>query len=158
MHPCRETKRKNYRLFGKQLRLSGDAVISKSDTALLSMSPVPGPRFSTQGDRDQPANRRNALPAGALLAVPPLRCGLPHEQSTGSPRNTFDFVLANPDLEYKILGPPKMAVSDRDFLIGLYISTLARDGDELQVGIGAIGDALVYPRKRSRARKRCASD
>jgi acyl-CoA hydrolase len=59
-------------------------------------------------------------------------------------RNTFDFVLANPDLEYKIFGPPKMAVTDRDFLVGLYISTLIRDGGELQVGIGAIGDALVY--------------
>jgi acyl-CoA hydrolase len=59
-------------------------------------------------------------------------------------RNTFDFVLDNADLEYKIFGPPKLAVSDRDFLIGLYISTLIRDGGELQVGIGAIGDALVY--------------
>ena len=59
-------------------------------------------------------------------------------------RDTFDFVLANADLEYRIFGPPKMAVSDRDFLIGLYISTLIRDGGELQVGIGAIGDALVY--------------
>ena len=59
-------------------------------------------------------------------------------------RDTFDFVLVNPDLEYRIFGPPKMAVSDRDFLIGLYISTLIRDGGELQVGIGAIGDALVY--------------
>lgn len=59
-------------------------------------------------------------------------------------RDTFDFVLVNADLEFKIFGPPKMAVSDRDFLIGLYISTLIRDGGELQVGIGAIGDALVY--------------
>jgi len=59
-------------------------------------------------------------------------------------RNTFDFVLVNTELEYKIFGPPKMAVTDRDFLIGLYISTLIRDGGELQVGIGAIGDALVY--------------
>ncbi len=59
-------------------------------------------------------------------------------------RNTFDFVLVNPDLEYKIFAPPKMAVADRDFLIGLYSSVLVRDGGELQVGIGAIGDALVY--------------
>ncbi len=57
---------------------------------------------------------------------------------------TFDLVLENPDLQYKIFGPPKMAVTDRDFLIGLYISTLIRDGGELQVGIGTIGDALVY--------------
>jgi len=59
-------------------------------------------------------------------------------------RGTFDFVLENADLEYKIFAPPKMAVNDRDFLIGLYISTLIRDGGELQVGIGAIGDALIY--------------
>jgi acyl-CoA hydrolase len=59
-------------------------------------------------------------------------------------RDTFDFVLENTDLEYRIFAPPKMAVSERDFLIGLYLSTLIRDGGELQVGIGAIGDALVY--------------
>ena len=59
-------------------------------------------------------------------------------------RNTFDFVLVNTELEYKIFGPPKMAVTDRDFLIGLYISTLIRDWCELHVGIGSIGDALVY--------------
>lgn len=59
-------------------------------------------------------------------------------------RDTFDFVLENANLEHRIFGPPKMAVGDRDFLIGLYISTLIRDGGELQVGIGAIGDALVY--------------
>jgi acyl-CoA hydrolase len=57
---------------------------------------------------------------------------------------TLDLVLENPDLQYKIFGPPKMAVTDRDFLIGLYISTLIRDGGELQVGIGTIGDGLVY--------------
>jgi acyl-CoA hydrolase len=57
---------------------------------------------------------------------------------------TFDFVLENPDLDYKIFGPPKMTVTDRDFLIGLYISTLIKDGGELQVGIGTIGDALIY--------------
>ena len=57
---------------------------------------------------------------------------------------TFDFVLENPDFEYRLFGPPKMAVSDRDFLIGLYISTLVRDGGELQIGIGSIGDAVVY--------------
>ncbi|MDH3386992.1 MAG: acetyl-CoA hydrolase [Gammaproteobacteria bacterium] len=59
-------------------------------------------------------------------------------------RHTFDFVLVNADLEYRIFCPPKMAVSDSDFLIGLYVSTLIRDGGELQVGIGSIGDALVY--------------
>ncbi len=58
--------------------------------------------------------------------------------------DTFDFVLDNADLEYQIFGPPKMAITDRDFLIGLYISALIKDGGELQVGIGAIGDALVY--------------
>jgi acyl-CoA hydrolase len=57
---------------------------------------------------------------------------------------TFDFVLDNPELHFRIFAPPKMSVSDRDFLIGLYISTLIRDGGELQLGIGAIGDALIY--------------
>jgi hypothetical protein len=37
-----------------------------------------------------------------------------------------------------------MSIPDEDYMIGLYASTLIRDGGELQVGIGSLGDALVY--------------
>lgn len=57
---------------------------------------------------------------------------------------TFDFIVRNPAQEYRVFGPPKLPVSDADHMIGLYVSGLLRDGGELQVGIGAIGDAVVH--------------
>jgi len=56
----------------------------------------------------------------------------------------FDFIVKEPALDYRVFGPPKMSISDADYMIGLYASTLIRDGGELQVGIGSLGDAIVY--------------
>jgi acyl-CoA hydrolase len=67
----------------------------------------------------------------------------------------FDYVVDNPEQSYTLFGPPKQAVDDADTLIGLYASALVRDGGELQIGIGALGDALVYSlllRQRDNAR------
>lgn len=59
-------------------------------------------------------------------------------------RDCFDLVLDDPRFDHRIFAPPKLPVSDADHMIGLYASTLIKDGGELQVGIGALGDALVY--------------
>ncbi len=55
----------------------------------------------------------------------------------------FDYILDNADYYYRIFGPPKTSVPDREHLIGLFVSALIRDEGELQVGIGALGDAVV---------------
>ncbi len=55
----------------------------------------------------------------------------------------FDYILDNPDYYYRIFGPPKTSVPEREHLIGLYVSSLIKDDGELQVGIGALGDAVV---------------
>jgi len=56
----------------------------------------------------------------------------------------FDLIIDRPADYYKIFGPPKMSVSDVDYMIGLYTSALVKDDGELQVGIGALGDAVIY--------------
>jgi len=58
--------------------------------------------------------------------------------------DTFDFILDNPGCYYRPFGTPKLPVPEREHLVGLYLSTLIRDEGELQVGIGALGDAFVY--------------
>jgi len=58
-------------------------------------------------------------------------------------KDSFDFILDNPAYDFPIFAPPKMPVSDADHMIGLYVSCLIKDGGELQVGIGALGDSLV---------------
>ena len=57
---------------------------------------------------------------------------------------TYHFVLDGDICDYRVFGLPKQAVSDADHMIGLYGSALIKDGGELQIGIGALGDALVY--------------
>lgn len=56
----------------------------------------------------------------------------------------FHYKVDIPEGHYKIFGPPKMPVRDEDYMIGLYASSLIKDDGELQVGIGSLGDALIY--------------
>ncbi|MFP4474096.1 MAG: acetyl-CoA hydrolase/transferase C-terminal domain-containing protein [Desulfatibacillaceae bacterium] len=58
--------------------------------------------------------------------------------------DNFDMLLEAPQYEYPLFGPPKMAVSPADYMIGAYVSSLVKDDGTLQIGIGSLGDALVY--------------
>ncbi len=54
-----------------------------------------------------------------------------------------DTLLTGPDYNYALFGPPKDTVTLRDHMIGINVSTLVKDGGTIQVGIGALGDAVV---------------
>ena len=56
----------------------------------------------------------------------------------------FSDVLDNPDYYFRLFSAPKLAVTSRDYMIGLYASALIKDGGTLQIGIGSLGDALCY--------------
>ncbi len=56
----------------------------------------------------------------------------------------FDLVVAPPGPYPRLFGLPRQPVSDADYAIGLYASTLVRDGGTLQIGIGALADALSH--------------
>jgi acyl-CoA hydrolase len=56
----------------------------------------------------------------------------------------FDMIVDDPAYYTTLFGTPKMAISNADFMIGLYASTLMKDGGTLQIGIGSLGDALCY--------------
>jgi len=55
----------------------------------------------------------------------------------------YDVLLEGPQYNYRLFAPPKDAVALKDHMIGLNVSTLIKDGGTLQVGIGALGDAIV---------------
>jgi acyl-CoA hydrolase len=57
---------------------------------------------------------------------------------------TFDMIIENPAYDHQLFGAPNMAIGTADYMIGLYASTLIRDGGTLQVGIGSLGDAIAY--------------
>lgn len=58
--------------------------------------------------------------------------------------DNFDFMLQGPRCEIDLFCPPNMPISGVDHVIGLYASSLVKDGGTLQLGIGELGDAVVY--------------
>jgi len=56
----------------------------------------------------------------------------------------FDCVLDQAGYNYRPFAVPRSPVQLADHLIGLHASTLVRDGGTLQIGIGALGDAIAH--------------
>ncbi len=56
----------------------------------------------------------------------------------------FDLVVDPPAPHPDLFALPRQPVSDADYAIGLYASTLVRDGGTLQIGIGSLADALSH--------------
>lgn len=56
--------------------------------------------------------------------------------------DTFDLLIDAKD-STTLFSTPNMPVGFQDHFIGLHASTLVRDGGTLQIGIGAMGDALT---------------
>jgi acyl-CoA hydrolase len=54
----------------------------------------------------------------------------------------FDVVLMGEEFNYSLFAPPRPR-APTDHIIGLNVSTLVKDGGTIQVGIGALGDAIV---------------
>ncbi|SHI57958.1 acetyl-CoA hydrolase/transferase C-terminal domain-containing protein [Desulfosporosinus lacus] len=56
---------------------------------------------------------------------------------------TYDMILQGPQFDYELFCPPKDSVALADHMIGINVSPLIKDGGTIQVGIGALGDAIV---------------
>ncbi|UVK82978.1 acetyl-CoA hydrolase [Pseudomonas sichuanensis] len=54
----------------------------------------------------------------------------------------FDLLIDEPE-QRRLFSTPNMPVSTQDHCIGLHASSLVRDGGTLQIGIGAMGDAVA---------------
>jgi acyl-CoA hydrolase len=55
----------------------------------------------------------------------------------------FSFLVDDPAGTHEVFSPPNMKVSSADYAIGLYASSLVKDGGTLQIGIGSLGDAIA---------------
>ena len=60
------------------------------------------------------------------------------------PVENFDLLLDHSRYDYDLFAPPNPALSTVDHAIGLHASALVRDGGTLQIGIGELGDSIVY--------------
>jgi len=56
----------------------------------------------------------------------------------------FDVVLRDPACAHTLFALPREPVGVAEYALGLHASALVRDGGTLQIGIGALSDALVH--------------
>ena len=59
----------------------------------------------------------------------------------------FDIILDDESLYFEPFATPRASVNTTDYSIGLLTSSLVEDGGTMQVGIGSLGDALIYSMK-----------
>lgn len=107
-----------------------------------------GTRLSLSCNNDTTHDTIDAIRALGLprpLLVAEIDPELPWIGGTAAVEEAFfDIVITPPSPHPKLFALPRQPVSDADYAIGLYASTLVRDGGTLQIGIGALADALSH--------------
>lgn len=61
--------------------------------------------------------------------------------------HSFDLLLDDPKFDFPLFCPPNMPIGDVEYHIALHTAVLIKDGGTLQLGIGELGDAIVYALK-----------
>lgn len=106
------------------------------------------PRLSLSCNTDTTQDTLDAIHALGLprpLLVAEVDPQLPWIDGTAAMEESFfDIVVTPPGPHPKLFALPRQPVNDADYAIGLYASTLVRDGGTLQIGIGALADALSH--------------
>jgi acyl-CoA hydrolase len=105
----------------------------------MSCNPDTGPELTVMLDEAK-ANGQKNLTVGVINEQLPYM----YNDAEVDP-DEYDIILENPDLNTKLFSTPKLLpVTTPDYMIGLNASALVPDGGTLQIGIGALGDAIVY--------------
>ncbi|MEA9895129.1 acetyl-CoA hydrolase/transferase C-terminal domain-containing protein [Xanthomonas campestris pv. raphani] len=107
-----------------------------------------GTRLSLSCNNDITQDTLDAVAALGLprpLLVAEVDAELPWIGGTAAvDASFFDLVLEIPGPSPRLFGLPRQPVTSTDYAIGLYASTLVRDGGTLQIGIGTLADALSH--------------
>ena len=107
-----------------------------------------GSRLSLSSNTDLTFDAIDAIVARGLprpLMVAEIDPELPWiENGAAVDAAFFDIVVAPPGPYPKLFALPRQPVADAEFAIGFYASALVRDGGTLQIGIGALADALCH--------------
>jgi acyl-CoA hydrolase len=60
------------------------------------------------------------------------------------PPERFDYLVDDARYDYELYCPPNLPIGSVEHAIALHVSALVPDGGTLQIGIGELGDAIVY--------------
>ena len=107
-----------------------------------------GSRLSLSSNTDLTCDAIDAVVARGLprpLLIAEIDPQLPWIDGTAAVDADFFDIIVSPPAPYpKLFALPRQPVGDDDYAIGLYASALVRDGGTLQIGIGALADALSH--------------
>ena len=107
-----------------------------------------GTRLSLSSNTDLTFDAVDAILARGLprpLLVAEIDPALPWiENGAAVDADYFDLVVAPPGPHPKLFALPRQPVADAEYAIGFFASALVRDGGTLQIGIGALADALSH--------------
>lgn len=58
--------------------------------------------------------------------------------------DVYDIIIESPRYNYPLFAAPRRPICIADYRIGINVSMLIKDGGTLQIGMGALGDAIAY--------------
>ena len=112
-----------------------------------SVARGPDGRLSLSCNPDLTFDLLDALAARGLprpLMLAEVHPDLPYVERGASVEPGFFDIVLEPGPLPPLFAVPRQPVSLAEFAIGLYASTLVKDGGTLQIGIGALSDALTH--------------
>lgn len=105
------------------------------------------PRYSLSCNPDVTLDLLDRVAArrDQVVTIAMVNPGLPYmagDAEVGA--DFFDHIIDDPALYHLPFAVPRGPVGQAEHMIGIYASTLLRDGGTLQIGIGALGDAICH--------------
>lgn len=123
---------------GRGVNLVVQKVARESGGTRLSLSSNPDLTFDLVDACDRAGAARPMLVAEIDPELPWL------DGACAVAEDYFDAILEPPGPWPRLFALPRQPVADAEYAIGLYASALVRDGGTLQIGIGALTDALCH--------------
>ncbi len=127
-----------------------DMLAAGMNVILQAVAHAGGSRYSLSSNPDVTLDilpgLREAERAGRKVAVAGMvNRKLPYMYGTAElAADSFDFMVDDAGPGHHLFAVPNLAIDPASHMVGLYASTLMRDGGTVQVGIGSLGDAFVH--------------
>ena len=132
----------NYTFVARDMAVQGVNVLMQA----IAARPGDGNRYSLSSNPDLTIEvvknaRDNDTP---LLVVGVVNDRMPYMPNTAEvAADFFDVIVTDHAASHALFAPPNGKISTADYAIGLHASSLVADGGTLQIGIGALGDAIA---------------
>ncbi|KZY44645.1 MULTISPECIES: acetyl-CoA hydrolase/transferase C-terminal domain-containing protein [unclassified Oleiphilus] len=137
----------NYTFVSRDLMINGVNVLAQ----IVAKKEIDGrPQLSLSCNTDvtldiMPLIEEERAKGKKIVTIAQVHDDLPFMYNRAMVENDyFDFQVHSPAYQTRLFAPPNMSVPNPDYMAGLYASTLIKDGGTLQIGIGSLGDAIVY--------------